>query len=77
MLHNLTVKSTSYILNTLVQQTGKVVEMKDLVQDIPDDIEEQEKILQVCSPTKFIQRLYINIWIKTCLPAFRHTLHTH
>ncbi len=47
MLHDLTVKSTSHLLGVLKAQTAKDAEIKDLAQEIPEDIEEQEKILQV------------------------------
>ncbi len=48
MLHDLAVKSTTYILDVLKSQTAKNAEITTLVQELPDDIEEQEKMLQVC-----------------------------
>ena len=45
MLHNLTVKSVTHILTVLHDQLSKPVEIHDLVQPIPEDVEEQEKIL--------------------------------
>jgi len=47
MLHDLAVKSTSHVLTVLKAQTGKEVEIIELAQEIPDDIEKQEEILQV------------------------------
>lgn len=47
MLHRMAVVSAKTILHTLQSQTSKVVEIKDLVQPIPESIEEQEKLLQV------------------------------
>ena len=41
MLHDLTVKSVSTILSTLHDQLAKPVEIADIVQPIPDDIDEQ------------------------------------
>ena len=41
MLHHLTVKSVSSILSILHDQLAKPVEIADLVQPIPDDIDEQ------------------------------------
>ncbi len=47
MLHDLAVKSTSHLLDILRLQTAKDAEITTLVQELPDDIEEQEKMLQV------------------------------
>ena len=47
MLHDLSVRSASSILTVLQDQVSESVDMFDLVQPIPDDIEEQEKALQV------------------------------
>ena len=47
MLHDLTVKSTTHILSVLEAQTTKDAQITDLVQELPDSIEEQEKMLQV------------------------------
>lgn len=47
MLHELTVCSASSILTVLQEQVSETVDIVDLVQQIPDDIEEQEKALQV------------------------------
>ena len=47
MLHDLAVKSTSHILDILKIQTARDAEIADLVRELPDDIEEQEKMLQV------------------------------
>ena len=43
MLHNLTFKSA--ILNTLHEQLSKPVEIHNLAESIPEDVEEQEKML--------------------------------
>ena len=48
MLHNLTVTSAAAVLKILHEQTAEDISVCDLVRDIPDDIEEQEKMLQVC-----------------------------
>ena len=48
MLHNLTVTSAGEVLKVLHEQTAEDISISDLVTDIPDDIEEQEKMLQVC-----------------------------
>ena len=45
----MTVFSAKDILHTLQWQTEKIFEVKDLVQPIPDTIEEQEQLLQVCN----------------------------
>lgn len=45
MLHNLTFKSVSHILTTLHEQHSKPVEIHDLAEPIPEDVEEQEKVL--------------------------------
>jgi len=45
MLHNLTFKSVSHILNTLHEQLSKPVEIHNLAESIPEDVEEQEKML--------------------------------
>ena len=47
MLHNLAVTSASAVLDVLHEQTEKDITVSDLVTDIPDDIEEQERMLQV------------------------------
>lgn len=47
MLHNLAVTSASAVLDVLKEQTAKGITVSDLVKDIPDDIEEQEAMLQV------------------------------
>ena len=47
LLHSLTVHSCVGLLNVLRSQMVKMVEVKDIVKTIPDDVEEQEKILQV------------------------------
>ncbi len=47
MLHDLAVKSTSHILDILKIQTARDAEITNLVRELPDDIEEQEKMLQV------------------------------
>ena len=47
MLHDLTVKSTTHILSVLKAQTAKDAQIVDLVRELPDSIEEQEKMLQV------------------------------
>ena len=48
MLHNLAVTSASTVLKVLREQTEKDLIVSDLVTEIPDDIEEQERMLQVC-----------------------------
>ena len=45
MLHNLIFKSVSHILNTLHEQLSKPVEIHNLAESIPEDVEEQEKML--------------------------------
>lgn len=45
MLHNLTFKSVSHILTTLHEQLSKPVEIHNLAEPIPEDVEEQEKML--------------------------------
>ena len=47
MLHNLAVTSASAVLDVLKEQTAKGITVSDLIKDIPDDIEEQEAMLQV------------------------------
>lgn len=47
MLHNLVVASASTVLEVLKEQTKKDITVDNLVDGIPDDIEEQERILQV------------------------------
>ena len=47
MLHNLTVHSCTGLLSVLQSQLVKSVEVTDIVKSIPDNVEEQEKILQV------------------------------
>ena len=47
LLHSLTVHSCVGLLNVLRSQMVKKFEVKDIVKTIPDDVEEQEKILQV------------------------------
>lgn len=39
--------SAATILHTLEFQTSKVIEILDIVQPIPEKIEDQEKVLQV------------------------------
>lgn len=48
MLHNLAVMSASAVLDVLQEQTSTDIAVSNLVKEIPDDIEEQERILQVC-----------------------------
>ena len=50
MLHGLTVQSCTSLLRVLHTQLEKPVEVTDIVKPIPEDVEEQEKILQVCTP---------------------------
>lgn len=47
MLHGLTVHSCDGLLSVLQSQLLKAVEVKEIVKTIPEDVEEQEKILQV------------------------------
>ncbi len=47
MLHKLSVYSVKTVLHHLKSKTVKFIEIEDLVQPIPDSIEEQESILQV------------------------------
>ena len=47
MLHNLVVASASAVLGVLQEQTKKDIAVDNLVDGIPEDIEEQERILQV------------------------------
>lgn len=47
MLHKMTVFSAWDIFHTLQGQTEKLVHVEDLIQRIPDSIEEQEQLLQV------------------------------
>ena len=47
MLHGLTRHSCSRLLNLLRLQLEKAVEVTDIVKDIPEDVEELEKTLQV------------------------------
>ena len=47
MLHSLTLHSCDGLLHVLQSQLVKAVEVKDIVKPIPEDVEEQEKILQV------------------------------
>ena len=47
MLHNLVVASASAVLEVLQEQTEKDIAVDNLVDGIPEDIEEQERILQV------------------------------
>lgn len=53
MLHNLVVASASAVLDVLKEQTKKDVTIDNLVDVIPDDIEEQESILQVHNSCMF------------------------
>lgn len=48
MLHNLAVTSASAVLDVLQEQTAGDIAISNLVKEIPDDIEEQERMLQVC-----------------------------
>ena len=48
MLHNLAVTSASAVFNVLQEQTAMDITVSTLVKEIPDDIEEQERMLQVC-----------------------------
>ena len=45
MLHDLALRSAEHILKTLQSQLKKCVEIKDLVQPIPEELEDQEKVL--------------------------------
>lgn len=47
MLHNLVVASASAVLGVLQEQTKKDIAIVKLVDSIPEDIDEQERILQV------------------------------
>ena len=47
MLHGLAVHSCAGLLSVLDSQLVKTVEVTDIVKTIPDDVEEQEKVLQV------------------------------
>ena len=47
MLHSLTVDSCAGLLSVLQSQLLKAVEVTDIVKTIPDNVEEQEKVLQV------------------------------
>ena len=47
MLHDLVVASASAVLGVLREQTIKDIAVDNLVDGIPEDIEEQERILQV------------------------------
>ena len=47
MLHGLTRHSCSRLLNLLRSQLEKAVEVTNIVKDIPEDVEELEKTLQV------------------------------
>ena len=58
MLHNLTVTSATAVLEVLREQTAEDISVSDLVTDIPDDIEEQEKMLQVCNFTSTLYTFY-------------------
>ena len=60
MLHNLAVTSASTVLDVLCEQTAKNITVSDLVTEIPDDIEEQEKMLQVC-------HLHIHVLTYDCI----------
>lgn len=46
MRHDLSVRSAQHVLQALQEGLNKTVGIKDLVQPIPDSIEEQEKVLQ-------------------------------
>ena len=48
MLHNLAMTSASAVLDVLQEQTAGDISISNLVKEIPDDIEEQERMLQVC-----------------------------
>ena len=48
MLHKLAVMSASAVLDVLQEQTAGDIPISNLVKEIPDDIEEQERMLQVC-----------------------------
>ena len=65
MLHNLVVASASAVLGVLQEQIKKDIAVNDLVNGIPDDIEEQERILQVLYTLyiiKFVYRLSLCPW---------------
>ena len=47
MLHNLAMTSASAVLDVLQEQTAGDITISNLVKEIPDDIEEQESMLQV------------------------------
>ena len=47
MLHSLSVNSAKEVLKIFQQQTLKTIEITDLVEPIPDTIEELEQMLQV------------------------------
>ena len=47
MLHGLTLQSCTQLLSLLQSQLEKAVEVTDIVKAIPEDVDEQEKILQV------------------------------
>ena len=47
MLHNLVVASASAVLKVLQDQTKRDTAVDNLIDSIPEDIEEQERILQV------------------------------
>ena len=47
MLHRLSIYSVETVLKTFQRRISNSVQIKDLVQPIPESIEEQEKILQV------------------------------
>lgn len=72
MLHNLTVASASAVLEVLQQQTAKEATITDLVKDIPDDIEEQERMLQVHYMCMYMYIVNIHIHC-TCM----HVCPTH
>ena len=77
MLHSLTVHSCVRLLSVLQSQLEKTVEVKDIVKSIPDDVEEQEKILQVltfqpthvqvmCTHVQCMYMICINVYAYIC-----------
>jgi hypothetical protein len=47
MLHRTSIFSAEIILSTLEDQTSQTIHVKDIVPPIPENVEEQEKLLQV------------------------------
>ena len=67
MLHNLTVTSAAAVLKVLHEQTEEDISVSDLVTDIPDDIEEQEKMLQVCYYASTHLHYKIRSWVMSIM----------